>query len=153
MDAQRFRTGFNPELIYMKLYNPRWPYTREDHTLKMSGDVERLRMEILLSQPAPPPQCNTSPRRLLTVGTGLNEPGAPHAEIQSTEREGIFPHRASVNGLLHVCTQVRNRDRYIASSRRRGRRRRNGYFRTSRCSRAVCETIQEAAAANNDSTG
>ena len=46
----------------------------------------------------PPPQCGSSPRRLPAVGTGLNEPGAPHAEIQSTEREGLFFLQASLEG-------------------------------------------------------
>ena len=57
-------------------------------------------MEILLSWYAPTPQCGSSPRRLPAVGTGLNGPGTPYAESQSTEREGIFPLQAS----LDFCT-------------------------------------------------
>ena len=57
-------------------------------------------MKILLSQHAPPPQYDSSPRRLPGVGTGLNRPGTPHAESQSTEREGNFPLQAS----LDFCT-------------------------------------------------
>ena len=74
MDAQRFHTGLDSELFYTKLYNPRCPHTPEEHKLEMDVDVERLRMEILLSQPAPPPLCDSSPRRLPAVGTGLNKP-------------------------------------------------------------------------------
>ena len=59
MDAQRFRSGLS-EPYYGKLSKPRWPYTCEECTLEMRVDVERLKMEILLSQPAPP-QCDSSP--------------------------------------------------------------------------------------------
>ena len=58
MDAQRFRTVFDSEPIYTKLYNPRGPHTPEEHALEMRVDVERLRMEVVLSQPAPPSQCD-----------------------------------------------------------------------------------------------
>ena len=51
-------------------------------------------MEIVFSQPAPPPQWDLSPRR---SPAWLDEPRAPHAETQSTEREGIFP-QASIDG-------------------------------------------------------
>ena len=103
MDAQRFRTGLDSEPFYSKLYNPRWPHTLEEHTLEMNVDVERLTIIIVISQPAPPPQCDTSPGRLPTVGIGLNESGTPHA--QSTEREGIFPPKASVDSFMLVsCT-------------------------------------------------
>ena len=98
MDAQRFRTGFKSELFYIKLYNPRWPHTPEEYALEMGVDVERLRMELVLSQPVPPPQCYLSPRRSPVVGMGLDEPGGSRAEMQSTEREGIFPLQTSVDG-------------------------------------------------------
>ena len=55
MDERRFRTGLESKRFYSKLYNPRWPNTPEEHTLEMRVEVERLRMEIALSQPAPPP--------------------------------------------------------------------------------------------------
>ena len=78
-------------------------------------------MEILLSQPAPLLQCDSSPRRLPAFVTGSDEPGTPRrstaigtesdepgvsrAETQSTEREGSFPLQASVDGFLRVnCT-------------------------------------------------
>ena len=71
----------------------------------MRVDVERLKMEILLSQPAPPLQCDSSPRRAPAVDTGSDEPGTLQAESQSTDREGAFPLQTSVNGILHVnCT-------------------------------------------------
>ena len=47
--ARYFHTGFDSEPLYSKLYNPRWPHTPEEHTLEMRVDVERLRMEIVLS--------------------------------------------------------------------------------------------------------
>ena len=40
MDVQRFRTGFDSEPCYTKLYNPRWPHTPEEHTLEMKVNVE-----------------------------------------------------------------------------------------------------------------
>ena len=92
MDTQRFLTSLDSEPFSTKLYNPRWPHTPEEHTLKMRVDVERLRMEVVLSQPAPPPpQCDSSPRRSPVVGTGSDEPGVSRAETQPTEREGFFP--------------------------------------------------------------
>ena len=109
MDAQRFRAGFDSEPLYSKLYNPRWPHTPEVHTLDMRADVERLRMKIVLSQPAPPPQCGSSPRRSPAVGTGLDEPGVPRVETQSTEREGTFPLQASLDG----CTNLDQEDTAI----------------------------------------
>ena len=33
MDAQRFRTGLDSETIILKLYNPKWPNTPEEHKL------------------------------------------------------------------------------------------------------------------------
>ena len=104
MHEQRCCTGLDLEPFYSKLYNPRWPHSPEEHKLKMDLDIKKLRTEILLSQPAPPPQCDSSPRRLPAVGTWLNKPGTPHAESQSTERGGIFPLQASINVILDVCT-------------------------------------------------
>ena len=51
-------------------------------------------MEIVLSQPAPPPQCDSSPRRLPAIGTGLDETGVLRAETQLMEREENFPLQA-----------------------------------------------------------
>ena len=78
-------------------------------------------MKIVLSQPAPPPQYDPSPRRLpaaetgseepgtpqrsSAIGTGSDEPGVLRAETQSTGREGIFPLQASVDGFSRFnCT-------------------------------------------------
>ena len=77
----------------------------------MDFAIERLKSEFLLPQPAPPPQCDSSPRRLPVVGTGLNEPGAPHAETQSTEREefslfkpvSMAAHIRNRSGILLFC--------------------------------------------------
>ena len=57
MDAQRFRTNVVSETSYSKMSTPRWPHTPDELRLEMRVDVERLRMEIVLSQSAPPPQC------------------------------------------------------------------------------------------------
>ena len=68
----------------------------------MDVDVERLRLEILLSQSAPSPQYDLSPQRSPAVGTGSHEPGVPRAETQSTEREKHFLLQASVDVFLDV---------------------------------------------------
>ena len=89
----------------MHTCKPEVVHIPEENTLKMRVNVERLRMEIVLSQPASPPQCDSSPRRFPTVGTGLNETGTLNVESRSTEREGTFLLQASVDGVLHVsCT-------------------------------------------------
>ena len=77
MREQLFLTGFDSESLYSKLYNPRWPHI--------------LRMKNVLSQPAPPPQCDSSPRPLPAVDTGSGEPALPRVETRSTESEGVFP--------------------------------------------------------------
>ena len=70
MDAQRFRTGFDSESLYTKPHNPRWPYSPTEHKLDMNVEIKRLRLKVLLSQPAPSPQDDLLPRRLPAVGTG-----------------------------------------------------------------------------------
>ena len=73
----------------------------------MDVDVERLRLENLLSQPAPSQQDKLSPQRSPAVGTGLHEPGAARAEMKSTKQEESFPLQATFNGFLHVnCTSL-----------------------------------------------
>ena len=104
MDSQHFRTGLDSEPFYTKLYNPKWPHTPKENTLEMRVDVERLRMEIIISQSAPPPQCDLSLRRLPAIGTGSDEPGVSRTESQSTEKEGLFPLQVNVDGFLDVCT-------------------------------------------------
>ena len=56
MRAQHLHAGFDSKPIHTELYNPKCPHTPEEHKLEMDVDVERLRLEILLSQPAPSPQ-------------------------------------------------------------------------------------------------
>ena len=118
MSEQHFLASLHSEPLYTKLYNPRWPHFPEEHKLEMEVDVKRLRMEIVLSHPAPPPQCDSSsrrlpagdtgsdepgtPRRLPTIGTGSDEPEVSRAESRSTEREGFFSLQASVDGILCV---------------------------------------------------
>ena len=75
MDAERLRAGFDSQPFYTKLYNSRWPHTPEEYALEMRADAERLRVEIILWQPSPPPQCDSSPRRSPAIGTGPDEPG------------------------------------------------------------------------------
>ena len=94
-----FTLGFT---MFDCLIHPRSTSLRETSKL-------RLRLEIVFSQPAPPPQCDSTPRRSLAVGKRLDEPGVPRTEIQSTEQEGVFSFQVSVDGFLHVITQVRNR--------------------------------------------
>ena len=126
MDAQRFRTNLVLEPFYSKVFNPRWPHTPDEFTFKMRVDVERLRMEIVLSQPEPPSQCDPSPRRLPVVdtrpeepetprrssaiGTGSDEPGVSRAK----ERDEKFPLQASVNVFLRFnCTSLDQEDTII----------------------------------------
>ena len=110
MDAQRLRTSFDLEHFYTKLYNPRWFHTPEKHTFEMRVDVERLRMETVLSQPPPLPRSDSSPRRSPAVGTGSDELGVSRAESQSTARKYIFPLQASVDGFFTSATQARIRN-------------------------------------------
>ena len=80
----------------------------------MKVDVEELRMEIILSQPAPP-QCDLLPRRAAVdtgseepgtlrrspaIGTGSEEPGVSRTE--STEREGLFSLETSMDGFFNL---------------------------------------------------
>ena len=47
MREQHVLGGFHLEPLYATLYNPRWPHTPEEHTLKIMVDVKRLRTEII----------------------------------------------------------------------------------------------------------
>ena len=78
MDEKRSRTSSSPvpdPFFYRNMVIPRHPHTPAEFTLEMKVDVEGLRMEIILSQPAPP-QCDPLPRRA-AVDTGSEEPGTP----------------------------------------------------------------------------
>ena len=78
MDEKRSRTSTSPVPDPFSCRNmviPRRPHTPDEFTLEMKVDVEGLRMEIILSQPASP-QCDPLPRRA-AVDTGSEEPGTP----------------------------------------------------------------------------
>ena len=55
MREQHFLAGFDSAPFYTKLYNLRWPHSPKEHNLVMDVEIERLRLEILLLQPAPLP--------------------------------------------------------------------------------------------------
>ena len=116
MDEKRFRTSLVSEpFFYSNMLNPRRPHTPDEFTLEMRVDVERLRMEITLSQPTPQPQCDPSPRRAAvetgseesgtarrspTIGKGLDGLGVSRIET-STEEEGLLPLETSMGGFLN----------------------------------------------------
>ena len=70
----RVRILFQKFCVYRNMFNPRRPHTLNEFTLEMRVDVEQLRTEIGLLQPAPS-QCDSSPRRLPAVDTGSEVPG------------------------------------------------------------------------------
>ena len=84
MHVQRFHAGFDLEPLYAGLHNPRWVHSPEGQNLVTDVEIERLRLEILPLQPASSPQEGLSPRRSPAVGTALDEPEVPLAEMQST---------------------------------------------------------------------
>ena len=90
MHAQRLHAGLDSEPLYTGMYNRRWLRTPEESKLDMDVDVERLRLEILLSQATPSPQDDLLPRRSPAVSTGSDEPGVPHTETQQTEPKEIL---------------------------------------------------------------
>ena len=78
MDEKRSRTSTSPvpnPFFYQNMVIPKHPHTPDELTLEMKVDVEGLRMEIIISQPASS-ECDSSPRRA-AVDTGSEEPGAP----------------------------------------------------------------------------
>ena len=112
MDSQRSRINLASEpFFYSKMFNSRWPHTHDEFALEMRVDVEGIRMEIFLSEPEPPPQCDQSTRRLPEVDAGSEEPGTPRrspvigtesdepgvSRTESTERKYIFPLQTSVD--------------------------------------------------------
>ena len=106
MDENRSRASTSPvpdPFFYRNMVIPRPPYTPDEFALEMKVDVERLRMEIILSQPALP-QCDSLPRRAAVdteseepgtprrspaIGTGSDEPGVLRVEPSATEEEVI----------------------------------------------------------------
>ena len=107
--VRRLHTGFDTEPLYTELYNnSRWSPTPEEFSLDMNVKVESLRLEVLLSQPS-------QGRRSHAVGTGLDEPGVPHPEMQQTEQEGTFSFQAGFDGFLCVdCTRIPEQKRTLS---------------------------------------
>ena len=63
MDEKGFRASpVSEPFFYRNMSNSRHPHTPDEFTLEMNVYVERLRMKIVLSQPAPP-QYDPLPRR------------------------------------------------------------------------------------------
>ena len=80
IDYKRSHTSTSPApdpYFYRKMVIPKHPHTPDEYTLEMKVDVERRRIEDILSQPAPQPQRDPSPRRA-AVDKGSEEPGTPH---------------------------------------------------------------------------
>ena len=106
-------------------------------------------MGIALSKPAPPPQCDSSPRRSPAIGSGSDEPLVSRAETQSTERRG-FPLQASVEIVLHVIYTSPEQECILLQPDVGVDDEEKQLLQNSRCSRGVCETIKEVAAAAKD---
>ena len=82
--------------------NSRHPHTPDEFTLEMKVYVERLRMKIVLSQPAPP-QYDPLPRRA-AIGAGSGQPGTLRFET-STDKEGFVTLEISMDGYFNSnCT-------------------------------------------------
>ena len=84
---------------------PRRPHSPDEFTLEMKVDVEGLRLEIILTQPASS-QCDPSLRRA-AVDTGSEEPGTPPrspAIGTGSEEPGAprAPFKASIDGFLNL---------------------------------------------------
>ena len=78
MDEKRSRTSKSPvpnPNFHRNMVIPNHRHTPDDFTLEMKVDVEGLRMETILSQPASS-DCDPSPGRA-AVDTGSEEPGTP----------------------------------------------------------------------------
>ena len=106
MDEKRPRISTSPvtnPFFYRSMVIPERPHTPEEFSLQMKGDVEGLRMEIILSQP-PSSECDPSPRRAAVV-TRSEEPGTPpHSPAISTGSgpEGkYFSFEASRDVFMH----------------------------------------------------
>ena len=107
MDEKRSRTSTSPvpdPFFYRNMVIPRRPHTPDKFTFEMKVDVEGLRIEIILSQPASS-QCDPSPRRA-AVDTGSEEPGTPSrspAIGTGSEEPGASraPFKTSTDGFLN----------------------------------------------------
>ena len=130
MDEKRSRTSTSPVLnpfSYRNMVIPSHPHMPDEFTLEMKVDVEGLRMEIILSQPASS-QCDPSPRRAAVntgseesgtpqqspaISTGSGEPGTPPqspaistgspgaSQAETQMEEEIFSFEASMDGFLN----------------------------------------------------
>ena len=106
--------------FYSNMLYPMRPHTPDEFTLEIKVDVERLRIEIILSQTVPT-QCGDSlprrtavdmgseesgtPRRSPAIGTGSDEPGVSRVETLATEE--VIPLETSMDGFLHSnCTSL-----------------------------------------------
>ena len=56
----------------------------------MSVEVEILKLEFIILESSRKPHCDSSPRRSPAAGTGLDEPGVPHATTKQTAQERTF---------------------------------------------------------------
>ena len=153
MDETRFRTSPVPApLFYRNMSNPRRPHTPDEFTLEMKVDVERLRMEIIILQPASP-QCVPlrrcaavdtgsegpgTPRRSPAIGTGSDEPGVSRVEI-SMEKKIILPLETSMDGFLHLQLHKPRAGVYYVPIRRRSRRQLRKYKPTLARSLRDCQ--------------
>ena len=74
MEEKRSRTSLilGP-FFYSNMLNPRRPHAPDEFTPEMKGYVQGVKMEMVISQPAPP-QCNPLPRRS-AVDMGSEKPG------------------------------------------------------------------------------
>ena len=121
MDEKRSRLSTSPIpdlFFYRNMVIPRRPHTPDEFTLERKVDVEGLRMETILSQPASS-QCDPSPRcaavdtaseepgtppRSPAIGTGSEEPGASRAPFKTSINGFLNPNSTSTEqecGLLH----------------------------------------------------
>ena len=107
MDKKRSRTSTSPApdpFFYRNMVIPRRPHSSDEFTLEMKVDVEGLRMETILLQPASS-LCDPSPRRA-AVDTGSEEPRTPPrspAIGTGSEESGASraPFKTSIDGFLN----------------------------------------------------
>ena len=149
MDEKRSRTSTSPvqnPFFYRNMAIPSHPHTPDEFTLEMKVDVEGLRMEIILSQPAsshfdPSPRHAAvdtvseepgTPQQSPAISTGPVEPGTPPqspaistgsgpeaSRVETQMEEEIFPFATSMDTFLHSnCTSLEQE--YILIQSRKG---------------------------------
>ena len=114
MDEKRSRTSTSPvpnTFFYRNMVISSHPHTPDEFTLEMKVDVEGLRVEIILSQPASS-ECDPSSQRA-AISTGSGEPGTPPqspaistgspgaSQAETQIEEEIFSFEASMDGFLN----------------------------------------------------